>query len=217
MLPVRVLVAACLGLGLLAACSISPEGLYAPGEDGGGGAQDSGHPDVTRPPDGGGGAGGAGRDGGSDGSKNDGSHDGPSGDGEGGGGTDAPPDVSYTCHAMPNVSDCSLCKGYPLGCVYCTDGGYVGECLQGGLRCEFHVPDQASMCPCGASDAGTEDATEDTSEDADAGGDATPCPLPDQVCIPGSGCGTCGEGNSHGFACQNGLTCKVTGGVGACK
>jgi hypothetical protein len=112
-------------------------------------------------------------------------------------GSDASADSSviYACPSPSGttpVSDCSVCKGKVLGCAYCTDGGgLVGVCVSNGSHCQEHAPAGAEMCPCGA--------------------DAAACPLADQVCLAkDAGCGTCGQNDTNGLECQNGLTCKAS-------
>jgi hypothetical protein len=182
-------------VAIAAGCSLDPEGLSAPPGDGDGGrspdtamgfdtspsdtsSSDAGDPDAAQDA--------TMKDAKLDGITVD--QDAPSDAEEEGDAASIDGSVTYSCPVSEvPLANCTGCTGYPLACVYCAGKDeYVGECLQGGLHCDEHVPDDASMCSCHK---------------------ASQCVVADQVCGDG-GCGTCGQADSMGLACQGGGVCN---------
>jgi len=104
------------------------------------------------------------------------------------------------------VTDCSQCQGFPEPCVYCqfADASVMtGTCHVANGSCFQGAPTGFGLCPC-------------------AGGDASTCPEPYEVCRQGGNfysCRTCSDSNNNaGLACQGGGTCHPDAGpAGTCN
>lgn len=95
------------------------------------------------------------------------------------------------------VSDCSLCAGATMPCVYCArDGGatLVAHCIPrvNGTHCSDTSPSGYDTCPCN--------------------NDPQQCPMSFEVCHNGSECRTCGENNTDGEDCKTGGACSENSG-----
>ncbi len=100
------------------------------------------------------------------------------------------------------VTDCSLCIGHSMPCVYCANADastLAGACVQEGTGCGGSTPNGYDLCAC-SKDAG-----------------ASVCAESFEVCLPAGGpyyvCDTCGAVNTtNGLTCENGGKCNATDG-----